>query len=473
MKLGPGNSAQRLAQISERIKHSFHPNHPRPDLGTDERGRRRLLRAGLTGAATLGGRGVVFLCSILSLPLVSHYLGKERFGLWLTLIALINWYSLADLGLSNRIVNLLSTADGQDDHQRAQFTVSNALFMAGGLALLLLALFAAIIPFVDWATVFNVSSAQARTEATAAFAIIMLCFLLRILASTVSSIYTAYQEGYLYQVWTAVGSFSSLLGLILAVWNEAGLPALAAAFCGGLLFGEFLAAYFLFVVHRPDLRPAIRLFHWKEAKGILFSGFEFWIAQISTVMLFQTDLLIIARVSGASAVSGYGVSLRLLSLIGAVQSAFTTPLWSAYSEALARKDLPWMRHTYRRSIVWGLVWSVSASVLIAFAAGWLFRMLVTSDIQPDARLLLPMIITEVINSIGRASAMFLNGIGAIRAQAIFAPVAGILNLVLSWILGTAWGPPGVAWATAISLGLYLLTVVQPDVFRKMHTLEAA
>jgi O-antigen/teichoic acid export membrane protein len=249
------------------------------------------------------------------------------------------------------------------------------------------------------------------------------------------------------------------------------LPALAASFCGGLMLGELLSAAYLFIIHRPDLRPSARFFHWADAKGILSTGFEYWIAQIATVMLFQTDLLIIARISGASAVSGYGVSLRLLSLIGAVQAAFTTPLWSAYSEALARRDIAWMRQTYRRSIVWSLVWSISAATMIALASGWLFRMLVTADIQPDARLLLPMILTEVMNSVARASAMFLNGVGAIRSQAVFAPITGVLNLILSWRLGSAWGPPGVAWATAISLGLYLFVVIQADVRKRIGSLE--
>jgi O-antigen/teichoic acid export membrane protein len=456
-----------LCSSVERIRANLLGAHS----GTGDRGKRRLLRAGLTGVATLGGRGVVFLSSILSLPLVSHYLGKERFGLWLTLIALINWYGLADLGVSNRVVNLLSTADGQDDHHRAQSIVSNAFIIAAGMVAILLAIFALIIPFVDWANVFNVSSTQARQEATAAFIIILLCFLLRILGSTVGSIYSAYQEGYLHQIWTALGSLSALLGLIIAVRMEAGLPALAASFCGGLMLGELLSAAYLFIIHRPDLRPSARFFHWADAKGILSTGFEYWIAQIATVMLFQTDLLIIARISGASAVSGYGVSLRLLSLIGAVQAAFTTPLWSAYSEALARRDIAWMRQTYRRSIVWSLVWSISAATMIALASGWLFRMLVTADIQPDARLLLPMILTEVMNSVARASAMFLNGVGAIRSQAVFAPITGVLNLILSWRLGSAWGPPGVAWATAISLGLYLFVVIQADVRKRIGSLE--
>ncbi|MBK6799321.1 MAG: hypothetical protein IPG76_21690 [Acidobacteria bacterium] len=86
---------------------------------------RRIFRAGGTGIATLLARGIVVAVGLFTLPITSHYLGRERFGLWLTLSSFISWFKMADLGLANSLINALSAADGRDDREsaRKQFRV--------------------------------------------------------------------------------------------------------------------------------------------------------------------------------------------------------------------------------------------------------------------------------------------------------------------------------------------------------------
>lgn len=450
----------RLASVTEQLKVAL-------KSGEGDHGRQRIMRAGMTGIATIGARGLMFLISLLSLPLASHYLGKERFGVWLTLLGLINWFAIADLGLSSSLITSLSTARGTGDQRQARTIVTSALLTAAAIVLIILSLFFLLSPYLDWAALLNVSSPDARAETRAAFGVVALCFALRILASTTANIYAAYQEGYRYQFWSALCSLFSLLGLLVGIWMQSGLPILIGFFAGGWLLGDLFSTIYLFGFHRPGLRPAIEFFDRGVARGLLSKGFQLWLAQISTIILFQTDLIVVAWLYGASAVSEYGTMLRLFTIVGVTQAAFITPLWSAYSESLAKQDFGWMRRTLNRSLRLSLYWSVSVSVLIALAAGGLFSVLVTPDIRPDYRLLAPMMATEIINSPARCYAIALNGIGATRSQAIFGPLTGLLNLFLSWYLGKNWGPPGVAWATTISLALYMIVILRVEVKQRM------
>ena len=51
-----------------------------------------------------------------SVPLTVHYLGAERYGVWLTISSLLVWVALTDFGLAgNALVNVLSEAVGNDD----------------------------------------------------------------------------------------------------------------------------------------------------------------------------------------------------------------------------------------------------------------------------------------------------------------------------------------------------------------------
>ena len=96
-------------------------------------------RAGLTGMTTLFSRGVTVIIGLATLPITSHYLGKERFGLWLTLSSFIAWIVIVDLGIAISLINALSSADGRDDRTTAQRAVASAFWMTALIALLLIA----------------------------------------------------------------------------------------------------------------------------------------------------------------------------------------------------------------------------------------------------------------------------------------------------------------------------------------------
>jgi O-antigen/teichoic acid export membrane protein len=465
MPSGAPGFTGKFAAIAHRLKLEFQTR-----LHSASHGERRLRRAGLTGLVTLLARGIGLSVSLLSLPFASHYLGKERFGLWLVLIGLVNWVSLADLGLANGLINALAAADGREDRGQAQTVIASAFWVSLTVAVGLLLLFLSLSPFLDWAALFNVVSPQARAEAGLAAGIVMFCFVLRMLAGLLSSVYFAYQEGYLYQCWSAVCGLLSACGLIGAIKLQAGLPALVGGFVGGWLVGELLSALYLFGWHRPWLRPAWRHFDKTQARHLLRSGSQLWVAQISHVALLQTDLLVVTVLFGAQAVAGYGTSLRLFTLVGAVQAAFVSPLWAAYSEALARRDVRWLRQTFNRSLLLSLAWSLPASVLVYLCAPWLFRLLVTPDVQPQRDLLLVLLVAEVFNAIRTCLAMVLNGLGAFRSQVICGPLAGLCNLGLSWWLGKRLGLPGVAWATVISLLIFWVGLIGYDAHVRMRQL---
>ncbi|MDX2029998.1 MAG: oligosaccharide flippase family protein [Blastocatellia bacterium] len=422
----------------------------------------RLARARWTGIATLLARGMIFGITLLTLPLTSRHLGRERFGLWLTLTGLLLWTSVADLGLSNSLINALSTAEGSEDRARARRAVAAAFWLiaavtGAGMAATLIAG-----RLVDWAALFQLQTPQAIAEAGPAATLVLLFCWMRVLTSLLSSIYQAHQEGYVHQLWGGLGGLLGAAGLAAAIRARAGLPGLLLGFMGGMLLAELLSAVWLFGWRRPWLRPRWETFEFAEARSLLRLGGQFWIAQISSVLLLQTDLVIVTRLFGAREAAAYGTTLRLFGLIGAAQAAFVAPLWAAYSEALARRDTAWLRRTFRASLRASLFWAVPAAGLFFLLMPFLFRLLVTPDVTSDPHLRAAVMTNEIVNAVARCIAMLLNGLGAVRSQALFGPLGGLANLALSVALGRWLGPPGVAWATTICLVVFWLGVMGKD-----------
>lgn len=436
-----------------------------------DRSQRRLQRAGLTGVMTLMARGMTMAIGLITLPLTAHYLGKERFGLWLTLSSFIAWVGIADLGLSNSLINALAKADGGDDRNQAREAVASAFWITSLVALMLIAVGMIVLPLVHWPGVFNVSAAEATREITPTLIVILICGALRLPASIIGCVYHGYQEGYVYQLWNGLSGLLGAVGLITAIKLEAGLPWLAAAFLASMLLADLLSAIYLFGWRREWLLPRWRYFRWQQSQQLLQQGGQFWIAGMSAVLMLQMDLFIVSVLFGAGAVAGLGTTMRLFALVGAAQIAFVAPLWAAYGEAAARRDFHWLAQTFSRSIKISLLWALPAAAVMFIAMPWLFKLLVPADVTADWHLRLAVMVTEILNVVARCISTLLNGLGVLRSQMIFGPIGGAVNLLLSWLLAQWLGVPGVAWATAICLFLFWLVVMGNEARWRLRALN--
>src|SRR6516225_11631836 len=84
-------------------------------------GRERYRRAGMTASTSYLAKGLTILMSFVSVPLTVHYLGAERYGVWLTISSLLFWVALTDFGLAGyALVNVVSATVGKGDRVSAR-----------------------------------------------------------------------------------------------------------------------------------------------------------------------------------------------------------------------------------------------------------------------------------------------------------------------------------------------------------------
>ena len=448
------------------IKKLFH------NTSIDVRGRMRVRRVGLTGITTLLVKGISTTAELISIPLIAKYLGTERFGLWLILNTFLSWISIADFGLANSLTNVLAIADGKENNKAAKEAVSSAFCLMIIVMFVLTALFSIAYPLVPWEMVFNISSKLAKEEVGTAVIICFILFVIRLPLSITGRIYVAYQEGYFYQLWSGLSRVLSIIFSIFAIYLKASLPLLIATYFGIVLLGDVFAGIHLFYFKRQWLIPDIKYFIWIKSKWLFKTGFQFWIAQISAIFIFQTDLIIVAKLFGASTVASYGVILKLFALIGLVQSAFVGPLWPAYTEALSRKDYCWIIKIFKKSVYISFIFSlIIGSFIVMFSPIIISSWFNKEYVIIENSLLLAMLFTSILNSIAQCIGILVNGLGKIRLQAFIAPISAIINLFLSVFLGNLMGVSGVAWATGICLFLFSLIVVGGDILKKLTNIS--
>ena len=430
------------------------PDDPRPSSFISQaasmRGKGRDRRAALTGLTAIFARVIQVGTSLVTIPLTVHYLGNERFGLWMTISSVLAMATFADFGIGNGVVNSVATAHGRNDLGGIRRAISSGFAVLGGIGLVLVGLFASTFAWVRWADVFRVTSEQARAEAGPALMVFAVCFALNIPFDLVQRAQLGLQEGFRTNMWQACGSLVGLAGVVTAVRMHTGLPVLVAAFAGAPVVATMLNSLQFFVFSRPDLRPRFRFVSREALRSIAKIGTLFFVLQFVTAISFSADNFIIARTLGAESVAPYSIPQKMFSLISMMVAMLITPLWPAYGEAISRGDTDWVRRTLGRSLVAVSGVAMVTSVSILVTAHRLISWWISPSMSPPFILLLGFAAWTVVECCGSTIAMFLNGAGIMRFQIVVASLFGICCLGVKIYLAHRFGSVALPWATLLT-----------------------
>ena len=437
------------------------------DLATPEgRAAERHRRVALTAAASALAKVVSVGTALISVPLTLHYLGVERFGVWMTISSLIAMLAFADFGIANGVLSAVAEAHGRNDRAALQRIVSSGFFMLTAIAAGLLVLFAVAYAHVSWHAVFNVQSELARAEAGPALAVFVACFACAIPLAVVQRVQMGLQQGFLASLWQCIGSLCALGGVLLAISLQGGLPWLVLALAGAPLMAALLNSLHFYLRSRPDLRPRLALFGAADAKRLARSGALFFVLQVTVAVAYTSDSIVIAQLLGASAVAEYAVPEKLFGLITLAMSMVLAPLWPAYGEAIARRDFDWVKRALRRSFVVGVfVASCAAIALITFGPE-VIELWIRDAVVPSFALMVALGVWKVVETGGIAVAMFLNGAKIVKLQILCAIPTAVIAVVLKVVLVMKLGVAGAVWASVLA---YLLFTALPVAFN-LHTL---
>jgi hypothetical protein len=95
-----------------KIKGLFTPH----DTSTDEgRVAERNRRAKMTAMMSMLAKMISVATQLISVPIALHYLGPERYGMWIVLSTFVIMLGFADLGIGNGILNSVAAAKGRND----------------------------------------------------------------------------------------------------------------------------------------------------------------------------------------------------------------------------------------------------------------------------------------------------------------------------------------------------------------------
>ena len=410
-----------------------------------------------------------FLSVVLNLayvPLLINSLGKEEYGIWLVLGSFHSWMNFFDVGLANGLRNRLGEALALEDYQRAQEYVSTtyAIFMLVFLPLAIIVIF--ITPFISWQNVFNTHNVSENVLQRVVL-IALFFFAIRFIFQIISVIYFADQRPSLNNLINVI--MTALGFLIILVLNYFSLATLVIA--GAILSIVPVLVYMFFSIYSftheyKTFKPRLSCINLKLSKDLLSLGINFFIIQISGLVLISATNFIIAQFFSPVEVTYYNIGHKYFQVLIMVFAIFTAPLWSSITDAYSKKDYVWIKNTMKKYKGLASLLSIG-SILMLLVSNHAYKIWVGPSVDIPFSLSLALCIQTIVYTWWSPYILFLNGTGKIRLITILVIFQTIFYLPVAYYF-SMWLSVGIAGILFASLLCEIpIRIVQPIQYKKL------
>ncbi|OGS71672.1 MAG: hypothetical protein A3F91_12460 [Flavobacteria bacterium RIFCSPLOWO2_12_FULL_35_11] len=408
---------------------------------------------------------VIKIISLISnfalVPLLLSFLGVEKYGIWLTIYTLVGWLTLFDLGLGNGLKLKLTEAFTKKKYHEAKKLISSAYVLIGSISLILMFLFWISNYFIHWEILLGLSNKQ-NTDISYSINLLALSFFIILSVKLISEIFSSLQLPFVDDL---IKALSQLLFLVfLLFYTHFNIDSLlfnvAILATTPLILIYFILTIYFFVIKAPSFKISINLYSRDLANSILSPGVGFFIIQISSIILYSTDNLLIANLISPAAVASYNIAYKFFGLPSMIFSLFIATHWVSFIDAMAKGDEMWIKRKLRL-FNYLFILLVVAYVIAYFLYDLLVPIWINNDeIETDFLLNKSMIFYYLISAYATIYIYVVNASGKIALQKYLYIIIAIINIPLSIILVKYFnlGSSGVIIASAICLLLLLVFI---------------
>lgn len=389
--------------------------------------------------------------SYLSLPIILNYLGERNYGVWITIFSILSWIFNFDVGIGNGLKNKLTEALIQKEIKLAKEYITTSYIIIIIITSFLLFIGTLGISYLKLTEILNVKFLDESYLKVVVF-ISFIFTLCNFVLGLYKQLYYAIHESAIVGI-TDVIYYALVIILILLFKNyyESSLLMLALAYgLSNLIVGLIFSK--IFFEKRKELLPNFRFFNKNCVKDVMGIGIEFFIIQLSMIIIFTTDNLIITKLIGPKAVTSYNVVLKVFQIFIIISSIITTPFWTLYTDAYIKKDTQWICKTLKRFNLLFIV-LVIVIIFLIFNIDFLLKIWLQKELVYPRYLVFLCGIFTLIRVYGDIYMKFLNGIGKIRIQVYLYMFGALVNIPLSiyFVKRLNLGSSGVILATNICM----------------------
>lgn len=401
-------------------------------------------------------KGISLIISMFNVPILLACFDDIEYGIWATMLSVINWIGFLDIGFEQGLRNKLSEALANNDYllSRTLISTTYVCLFSIFIPIILLFLFGSL--FIQWGNIFN-TPLWLMHDVNVTFILVISIMSVSFILRVINSVNFAVQEpSRNSDILLISQTIIFILLLLFSKYQES-----VSMIKIGLIFSltPFIVtscfSVYLFLIKFPHLKPSFSLFKFKYVKQLLSVGLLFFVIQICGVIVTQSGNFIISNVLNPEEVPLFNVVNKYFSLLIVFFTIISSPYWSATTEAYVKKDFQWIKKSCKRLIeIWFIVQCVGLiMVLISpyFISVWTHYRISANFLVSFSSLLY-----VSFYSFSNIFITFVNGFGKIWLQLIISVALLPIGIFLSIYLCKCFGPIGVFLSNAI---IYFLNCI--------------
>lgn len=416
-------------------------------------------------------KGLSMLTSLTLVPLTLNMLDSEKYGIWITIYSIVNWFNIMDIGLGNGFRNKFAETVALDNEVNAKKYVSTLYTSTIIISLGCIIVYTTVHSFLNWNKILNIPENFDENISEIVFLIFGL-FSLQFVFKNIATILLSLQKT---AFSNAVGFISQLVSLFVILFlgkmGYANLKTISMAFMLSPILVNGITTLFLFRTRLKKYLPNKIEIDKDSITNMMNLGIKFFFIQITTIVMFSSGNIIITQLYGPKEVTPYNVTYQLFNAGMSIFTIITVPFWSAYTEAITKKDFTWIKNSINRlNKIWILF--VFGVIIVLLFSPIIFKVWVGEEIQIPFVLSASFALYVAILSWTSIYAQFLNGSGKIKIQLYISIIQCFTNIPLALLLAKvfAWGTVGVIMATIINL--LLSAIILPIQTKKIYNQKA-
>lgn len=414
-------------------------------------------------------KGASIIISLSLVPLTLNYLSSYDYGVWLTLSSILTWVNYMDIGLANGLRNRLTETFADGNRKLGQIYVSTTFFLLTLIMTIFFLLFLVLQLCIDWSVILNAKQVTVKnlnTIIVVAFAF----FCLSLIFKLTGIILIADQRPAANDLITLMGSALSLLVIfILTKTTQGSLYNVIVTFTAFPALILLLSYPVIFGTKYKYLKPSISSIRLKYFKNLMHLGIQFFIMQISSIIIFSSSNIIISHTLNPEQVTPYNIVFKYFSIITLLFNIAITPMWSATTEAYAKKDLDWIKKGIKSMLkVWGIC--VLGIFIMIFCSEFIYNIWVGQKVKIPSTLTILMGIYSILLLWSVCFSTFLFGIGKLRLQLLNIVFVAIVFIPLAVWMTRTYGIYGIV--IALCLTNLSGAILNPIQFKKIISKKA-
>ena len=389
---------------------------------------------------TVMGEVIGAVRHILLIPLFLRAWGRDVYGEWLAIYALVAYLPLVDIGMHNYVVNSLTQYRSKADCLSYTKVLHSALrlyLMIVILFTLILAAFIYLTPFDKWVNI----SITAVNEVKAATFLLGMYILLSVPGGLVSGLYHSLAEFPRRAILTNIQQILLLSFLATVLFLKYNFVVVALVHFVPFLIILIFTVYD--ISHRyPEVNFGFSSGDWRLSLSLLSPGFFFFFIALSNLLKIQGSILVVSASIGAAAAAVFSVHRTLANLIIKITGAIRNAVWPEVTVTDATDNYAKMSllHNFLMKIL--LLISTSFAAFLCFTGKDIINLWTNGRIEFQPVLWMLLVAYLPINCLWETSGLFQFSTNKHRRFSLCKSSSSMLGIVLCVLLTKIWGIVG-------------------------------